>query len=72
MDYLVTAAGLRSRAMKNKALILSHVESYVWPAIAAGKIKPVVYKRLPLEEAAEGHRIMESSKHIGKIILRVP
>ncbi|KAL1537484.1 NADPH:quinone reductase [Salvia divinorum] len=68
----VQAAGLRSRALENKALILSQVESYVWPAIAAGKIKPVVYKRLPLEEAAEGHRIMETSKHIGKIILHVP
>lgn len=50
---------------------MSEVEKNVWPAIAAGKIKPVVYKNLPLEEAAEAHRIMESSKHIGKIVLLV-
>ncbi|KAH6773739.1 oxidoreductase [Perilla frutescens var. hirtella] len=68
----VQAAGLRNRSQENKAVIVSEVEKNVWPAIAAGKIKPVVYKRLPLEEAAEGHRIMESSKHIGKIILLAP
>ncbi|KAL1537483.1 NADPH:quinone reductase [Salvia divinorum] len=68
----VQAAGLRSRSPENKAMIVNEVEKHVWPAIAAGKIEPVVYKRLPLEEAAEGHRIMESSKHIGKIILLVP
>lgn len=50
---------------------MREVEKNVWPAIAAGKIKPVVYKNLPLEEAAEAHRIMESSKHIGKIVLLV-
>ena len=70
--YLFTAAGLRNRSLENKAAIVNEVEKHVWPAIAEGKIKPVVYKRLPLEEAAEGHRIMESSKHIGKIILLVP
>ncbi|XP_047957099.1 quinone oxidoreductase PIG3-like [Salvia hispanica] len=68
----VQAAGLRNRSLENKAAIVNEVEKHVWPAIAEGKIKPVVYKRLPLEEAAEGHRIMESSKHIGKIILLVP
>lgn len=70
--HLVTAAGLRNRSPENKAAIVSEVEKNVWPAIAAGKIKPVVYERFPLGEAAEGHRIMESSKHIGKIILYVP
>ncbi|KAL7098811.1 hypothetical protein ACP275_09G042000 [Erythranthe tilingii] len=60
----VQAAGLRGRQPENKALIVSEVEKNVWPAIAAGKIKPVVYKSLPLEEAAEAHRIMESSQSI--------
>lgn len=69
---MVTAAGLRNRSPENKAAIVSEVEKNVWPGIAAGKIKPVVYERLPLEKAAEGHRIMESSKHIGKIILLAP
>ncbi|KAL6546660.1 hypothetical protein OROMI_022381 [Orobanche minor] len=66
------AAGLRSRSPENKAQIVSEVEKNVWPAIAAGKVKPVVYKSLPLQEAAEAHKLMESSKHIGKIILLVP
>lgn len=65
----VQAAGLRSRTKENKALIVSEVEKNVWPAIAAGKVKPVVYKSLPLAEAAEAHSLMESSKHIGKILL---
>ncbi|KAI5656982.1 hypothetical protein M9H77_25775 [Catharanthus roseus] len=67
----VQAAGLRNRSKENKALIMSEVEKNVWPAIAAGKVKPVVYKSLPLANAAEGHRLMESSQHIGKILLVV-
>ncbi|CAA0835991.1 oxidoreductase- zinc-binding dehydrogenase family protein [Striga hermonthica] len=67
----VQAAGLRSRSTENKAQIVSEVEKNVWPAIAAGKVKPVIYKSVPLEDAAEAHRLMESSKHIGKIILSV-
>ncbi|XP_058199431.1 uncharacterized protein LOC131314655 [Rhododendron vialii] len=65
----VQAAGLHSRSTENKALIVNEVEKNVWPAIMAGKVKPVVYKYLPLSEAAEGHRLMESSNHIGKILL---
>lgn len=65
------AAGLRNRSKENKALIMSEVEKNVWPAIATGKVKPVVYKSLPLANAAEGHRLMESSQHIGKILLVV-
>ncbi|XP_075486732.1 uncharacterized protein LOC142526317 [Primulina tabacum] len=67
----VQAAGLRSRSPENKANIVSEVEKNVWPAIASGKIKPVVYKSFPLEEAVEAHRLLESSKHIGKILLLV-
>ncbi|XP_073313109.1 uncharacterized protein [Primulina huaijiensis] len=67
----VQAAGLRSRNPENKANIVSEVEKNVWPAIASGKIKPVVYKSFPLEEAVEAHRLLESSKHIGKILLLV-
>ncbi|XP_056175552.1 uncharacterized protein LOC130140378 [Syzygium oleosum] len=65
----VQAAGLRTRSTENKAAIVSEVETKVWPAIEQGKVKPVVYKYLPLAEAAEGHRLMESSKHVGKIVL---
>ncbi|KAJ8628480.1 hypothetical protein MRB53_021787 [Persea americana] len=65
----VQAVGLRTRSPENKALIVSEVEKNVWPAIVAGKVKPVVYKSFPLSEAAEAQRLMESSKHIGKILL---
>ncbi|KAI4299306.1 hypothetical protein L6164_032775 [Bauhinia variegata] len=65
----VQGAGLRNRSPENKAVIVNEVENNVWPAIAAGKVKPVVYKYFPLSEAAEAHRLMESSKHIGKILL---
>ncbi|TKY71636.1 Quinone oxidoreductase PIG3 [Spatholobus suberectus] len=65
----VQGAGLRNRSLENKAVIVSEVEKNVWPAIAEGKVKPVVYKSFPLSEAAEAHRLMESSQHIGKILL---
>ncbi|KAL1289278.1 hypothetical protein HN51_057773 [Arachis hypogaea] len=65
----VQGAGLRNRSIENKAVIVSEVEKNVWPAIAEGKVKPVVYKHFPLSEAAEAHRLMESSQHIGKILL---
>ncbi|KAK0579430.1 hypothetical protein LWI29_026302 [Acer saccharum] len=65
----VQAAGLRSRSLENKAEIVSEVEKYVWPAITAGEVKPVIHKYFPLSEAAEAHQLMESSQHIGKIML---
>ncbi|KAL5579335.1 hypothetical protein UlMin_011777 [Ulmus minor] len=65
----VQAAGLRYRSKENKAEIVSEVEKNVWPAIVEGKLKPVIYKYYPLAEAAEAHRLMEASCHIGKIIL---
>ena len=69
MVFVYVAAGLRNRSLENKAMIVSEVEKNVWPAITAGKVKPVVYKYLPLSEAVEGHQLMESSQHIGKILL---
>ncbi|ONK61196.1 uncharacterized protein A4U43_C08F27210, partial [Asparagus officinalis] len=65
----VQAAGLKSRTPEKKAEIVHEVEKNVWPAIEAGKVKPVVYKSIPLSEAAEAHKLMESSEHIGKILL---
>ncbi|KAK9131641.1 hypothetical protein Scep_011169 [Stephania cephalantha] len=65
----VQGAGLRSRTPENKATIVSEVEKNVWPAIAAGKVKPVIFKSFPFSDAAEAHRLMESSHHIGKILL---
>ncbi|KAK9268227.1 hypothetical protein L1049_010670 [Liquidambar formosana] len=65
----VQVAGLRSRSPENKAIIVSEVEKNVWPAIMAGKVKPMVYKCFSLSEAAEARQLMESGKHIGKILL---
>ncbi|TVU30679.1 hypothetical protein EJB05_22313 [Eragrostis curvula] len=65
----IQAAGLRGRSLANKAQIVSEVEKNVWPAIASGKVKPVIYKTFPLAEAAEAHKLMETSSHIGKILL---
>ncbi|KAI9197685.1 hypothetical protein LWI28_002563 [Acer negundo] len=53
----------------NKAEMISEVEKYVWPAITAGEVKPVIHKYFRLSEAAEAHPLMESSQKIGKIIL---
>lgn len=65
----VLGAALRPRSPENKAVVVREVEKNVWPAIEAGKVKPVIYKYLPLSQAAEGHSLMESSNHIGKILL---
>ena len=43
----------------------------IWPLIEAGKIKPVIYKSFPLAQTSEAHKLMESSQHIGKIVLSV-
>ncbi|CAI0407296.1 unnamed protein product [Linum tenue] len=65
----VQAAGLRYRTPENKAAIVKEVEKNVWPAIAAGKVKPIVSKVFPFSVAAEAHKLIESSQHIGKILL---
>lgn len=67
--HAFVAAGLRYRSSENKAAIVKEVEQNVWPAVAEGKVKPVVFKRFSLSEAVEAHRLIESSKHIGKILL---
>ncbi|CAH1415753.1 unnamed protein product [Lactuca virosa] len=65
----VQGAGLRTRSLEKKGEIVSEVEKNVWPAIAQGKVKLVVYKYFPLSEAGEAHKLMETSTHIGKILL---
>jgi len=64
-----TGSGLRPRPVHEKAAIAHAVEEHVWPLIAAGKVKPVIHKTFPLREAAAAHALMESSAHIGKIVL---
>jgi len=65
----VTGSTLRSRTVEQKAAIISALKEKVWPLWAAGKLRPFTYKRFPLAEAGEAHRLMESSTHIGKILL---
>ena len=60
---------LRPRPVAFKAEIARNLEDKIWPLIAEGRIKPVIHKTFPLAEAAEAHRLMESSAHIGKIVL---
>jgi NADPH2:quinone reductase len=66
-----TGSTLRARPIPEKAAIAQSVEANVWPLIAAGKVKPVLYRTFPLKEAAAAHALMESSQHIGKIVLTV-
>ncbi|GAA4041921.1 hypothetical protein GCM10022409_29920 [Hymenobacter glaciei] len=67
----ITGSTLRPRSADFKAALAAAVEENVWPLIAAGKFKPVIYKTFPLAEAAAAHGLMESSAHIGKIVLEV-
>src|SRR5512135_1906970 len=64
-----TGSTLRSRSVADKGAIARAVEENVLPLIAAGKVKPIIYKTFPLSKAAVAHALMESSAHIGKIVL---
>lgn len=66
----VHATSLRARPLEEKAAIVESVRENVWPLIESGAVQPVIDRVLPMAEAAEAHRIMESSAHIGKILLR--
>jgi putative PIG3 family NAD(P)H quinone oxidoreductase len=65
----VIATTLRSRPVAEKAAICASVVEHVWPLVADGTVKPVVHTCLPLDRAAEAHRVMESGEHVGKILL---
>jgi NADPH2:quinone reductase len=67
----VTGSALRPRPVEFKGAIARHLREKVWPLIEAGKIKAIIYKTFPLAEAAKAHALMESSEHIGKIVLTV-
>ncbi len=65
----VAAASLRARPPAEKAAIVAEVRAQVWPLLADRTILPVVDRRVPMAEAADAHRLMESSGHVGKILL---
>jgi len=67
----ITGSTLRSRETAFKRALAAEVERNVWPLIEAGKFRANVFKIFRLEEAADAHRLMESSRHIGKIVLSV-
>jgi NADPH2:quinone reductase len=67
----ITGSTLRPRPIAFKAQIARELRERVWPLIESGKIRPVIYQTFPLAAAAEAHALMESSAHVGKIMLDV-
>ena len=67
----ITGSTLRPRSVAFKGAIAHALRETIWPLIEAGKIKPVIYQTFPLAEASGAHALMESSQHIGKIVLVV-
>ncbi len=64
-----TGSTLRPQSVDAKARIAAALEAEVWPLLTEGKVKPLLFKTFPLDKAAEAHALMESSTHIGKIVL---
>ena len=67
----VHAAGLRARSADAKAEVVAETQANVWPMVESGAVRPVIDRVLTLDDAAEAHRLVESSEHIGKVVLRV-
>ncbi|MFE1308326.1 NAD(P)H-quinone oxidoreductase [Streptomyces sp. NPDC058755] len=68
----ISATSLRARPLSEKAAIVAAVREHVWPLLDAGQIRPVVDRELPMPEAAEAHRVVEASGHVGKVLLVAP
>jgi NADPH2:quinone reductase len=66
----ITGSMLRSRDVEFKSAIAQNLEKHIWPLLASGKIKPVIYKVFPAIQASKAHELMESSAHMGKIVLQ--
>jgi NADPH2:quinone reductase len=67
----LTGSTLRARTVEQKGAIAAPLRRVVWPLLEQGKVKPQIYRTFPLAAAAEAHRLMETSTHIGKIVLTV-
>ena len=65
----ITGSTLRARTVAEKGAIAGALRAEVWPLIEQGKVKPFVQRTFPLAEAAAAHALMESSQHVGKIVL---
>ena len=68
-NLTLTGSFLKPQTAEVKTQIAKDVEKNIWPLFHSKKIHPIIYKKFPLEEAADAHRLMESSEHIGKILL---
>ncbi|TGU09964.1 NAD(P)H-quinone oxidoreductase, partial [bacterium M00.F.Ca.ET.156.01.1.1] len=67
----VTGSTMRPRTADEKRAIRDDLVDQVWPLIESGQVAPVINRVFTLDEVAEAHRLMESSSHIGKIVMRV-
>jgi NADPH2:quinone reductase len=67
----ITGSTLRIRSVEQKALVAQGVLRNVWPLLEEGRVRPIIHKTFPLAQASEAHRLMETSQHIGKIVLTV-
>ncbi len=67
----ITGSTLRPQSLAAKAAIARSLEARVWPLLASGAVRPVIHAVVPLAQAADAHRMMESSQHIGKLVLAV-
>jgi NADPH2:quinone reductase len=67
----VTGSTLRPQSTEAKARIAGSLEARVWPLIVDGTVRPVIHATLPLDRAADAHRILEEGEHIGKVVLIV-
>lgn len=68
----VSATSLRARPLGEKAAIVAAVREHVWPLIDSAHVRPIVDRELPMSEAGAGHRVLEESGHIGKVLLVAP
>jgi NADPH:quinone reductase len=65
----ISGSTLRPRTVEYKATLAKGLREKIWPRIEAGRIKPEIFRTFPLAQASEAHRLMESSQHIGKLVL---
>jgi NADPH:quinone reductase len=65
----ITASTLRARTIREKGRLAAAVQVHVWPLLESGTVKPVIHSTFPLRAAADAHRLLESGRHIGKIVL---
>ncbi len=68
----ISATSLRGRSLGEKAAIVAAVREHVWPLIADGHVRPIVDREVPMNDAAAGHRVVEESGHVGKVLLVTP